>query len=82
MLPDSIAADIRCAVRALWARPAFAVLSVLTLGLGLGANAAIFSAVNSLLLRDPPFEEPDRLVRVASVRGDAGRRRAGGAGAG
>ena len=71
MLPDSIAADIRCAVRALWARPGVSVLSVLTLGLGIGANAAIFSAVNSLLLRDPPFKEPDRLVRVTSVRGDA-----------
>ena len=36
MLHDSIAADLRCAVRALWARPAFSVLSVLTLGLGIG----------------------------------------------
>ena len=41
MLHDSIAADIRRAVRALWARPAFSVLSVLTLSLGIGANAAI-----------------------------------------
>ena len=41
MLHGSIAADIRCAVRALWARPAFSVLSVLILGLGIGANAAI-----------------------------------------
>ena len=49
----------------------FSVLSSLTLGLGIGANAAILSAVNSLLLRDPPFKEPDRLVRVTSVRGDA-----------
>lgn len=71
MLHDSIADDIRCAARALWARPAFSVLSALTLSLGIGANAAIFGAVNGLLLRDPPFREPDRLVRVTSVRGDA-----------
>ncbi|MCY4076293.1 MAG: ABC transporter permease, partial [Acidobacteria bacterium] len=71
MLRDSVAGDIRCAVRALCARPGLSVLSVLTLGLGIGANAAIFSAVNGLLLRDPPFREPDRLVRVTSVRGDA-----------
>jgi len=71
MLHDSIAADIRYAVRALWARPGFAVLSVLTLGLGIGANAAVFSAAHSLLLRDPPFSEPDRLVLVTSVRGGA-----------
>ena len=66
-----LAADLRYAGRGLRRNPAFSVLSILTLGLGIGANAAIFSAVNSLLLRDPPFKEPDRLVRVTSARGDA-----------
>jgi putative ABC transport system permease protein len=67
---DSILADFRLAFRGLLKRPAFAVLVVLTLGLGVGANTAIFSTVNSLLLRDPPFKDPERLVRITSVRGE------------
>jgi putative ABC transport system permease protein len=67
---DSILGDLRYACRTLVKRPAFSLLVILTLGLGIGANTAIFSAVNSLLLRDPPFRDPDRLVRITSVRGD------------
>ncbi|MYD72154.1 MAG: hypothetical protein F4W89_15635 [Acidobacteria bacterium] len=63
--------DVRDSIRSLAKRPAFAAVAVLSLALGIGANAAVFSAINSLLLRDPPFREPDRLVRVTSVRGDA-----------
>lgn len=65
-------ADLRHAVRALARRPAFSALVVLTLGLGTGANAAIFSAVDSLLLRQPPFRDPDALVRITAVRGAEG----------
>ena len=43
-------ADLRLALRGLTARPAFSLLVILTLGLGIGANAAIFSAVDGLLL--------------------------------
>jgi hypothetical protein len=69
-MSESILADLRYAVRALLKRPGFSLLVVLTLGLGIGANTAIFSTVNSLLLRDPPFADPSRLVRITSARGD------------
>ena len=61
--------DLRLAFRALAARPSFSLLVILTLGLGIGANTAIFSAVQGLLLRDPPFRDPERLVRITSARG-------------
>jgi putative ABC transport system permease protein len=69
-MQDSIVGDLRQAFRALARRPGFSLLASVTLGLGVGANAAIFSAVDSLLLRDPPFAEPHRLVRVTTSRGD------------
>lgn len=62
--------DIKLAFRALAARPSFSLLVILTLGLGIGANTAIFSAVHGLLLREPPFRAPDRLIRITSARGD------------
>ena len=65
---DSIIKDVRYAVRGLLKRPAFVVVAVVTLALGIGANTAIFSLVNTVLLRSLPVENPNEIVSV-SVRG-------------
>jgi len=56
--------DLTYGMRTLRARPTFAVLAVLMLALGIGANTAIFSVVNAVLLRPLPFKDSDRVVRV------------------
>jgi putative ABC transport system permease protein len=61
---DTLSADVRYALRALRGSPAFAAVAVLSLGLGIGANTAIFSLIDVVMLKTLPVRAPEELVRI------------------
>jgi putative ABC transport system permease protein len=69
---DTFAKDVRYAFRTLGRAPVLTGLAILCLSLGIGANATMFSVVNSTLVQPLPFREPDRLVDAWSMRRAAG----------
>jgi predicted permease len=69
---DSIAGDVRYALRGLRKQPSFAAVAVLTLAVGIGANTAVFSVVNSVLLKPVSFPTPEELVDLGLVAPGAG----------
>src|SRR5688500_8414772 len=70
MWADTLTADVRYALRALRANPAFALVAIVTLALGIGATTAIFSLIDAVILRALPVREPEELVAV--TLGDEG----------
>jgi predicted permease len=65
---DAAAQDLRFAIRAFRRTPGFSAVAVLTLAIGIGANTAIFSAVNAMLFRPLPFRDPEQLMEVSLTR--------------
>jgi predicted permease len=69
---DTLVQDVRYAVRSLHKSPAFALVAILTLAIGIGANTAIFSAIQAVLLRPVPYQDPERVVFIQEKRAVSG----------
>jgi predicted permease len=65
---ETVARDVRYALRVLARKPSFAAAAILTLALGIGANTAVFSLINTVLLRPLPVDHPERVFDVNPVR--------------
>ena len=63
---DNLRQDLRQAIRGLLRAPAFAAVTILTLALGIGANTAIFSIVNGVILRPLPYPKPEQLMYLTT----------------
>src|SRR4030095_4905726 len=74
---ETLGADLKYGARALLTHPGYALLAVLTLGLGIGANTAIFSVINGVLLKPLPYEHGDRLVVLQQSAPLSGRSNTG-----
>src|SRR5882724_1156415 len=61
---DALLSDLRYALRLLWRAPGFAIAVVLVLALGIGANTAIFTALDRTVIRPLPYADPDRLTML------------------
>src|SRR5215510_1768897 len=74
-LRESVATDVRYAIRGLVQKPGFTIAVVLTLALGIGANAVVFALVNAVVLRPLPYPNSERLISLSqmSPRGRDGR---------
>jgi predicted permease len=70
---ESVFKDLRFAFRGLFKRPAVTAIAVITLGLGIGATTAIFSVVNSVMLRRLPYRTADRIVAIQELNPDGKR---------
>ena len=69
---DILWSDLRYAVRFLGKNPAFTAVAILTLALGIGANTAVFSVINSILLKPLPYPHAEELVALSQVAPGAG----------